>query len=198
MRRWLGVFLGERLQRLDRGVIFARVPQLIAFVIGELGRVGVRRRGEGRGHCLGPGGLHLRPRRRGRSFRLTLLFRRRGLVNCRRRLQRAQAAVLVGAEPGQLRLHHRDAIPILFGLAEDVRHLPLQRVQPAVEVADRLLGRRGSVAEARRVGGLALGEDLPLDLSNLLLEPLDPLLRCRRAALGGSGRQGEYGEGGYR
>ena len=61
-----------------------------------------------------------------------------------------------------------------------------------------VLGRRRIVAEAGGVGRLALGEDLLLDLADLLFEPLDPLFGRRLAALGVGRGEGECGEGGER
>ena len=72
---------------------------------------------------------------------------------------------------------------VLFGLAEHVGHLPLERVEPLVEGGDRRLGRRGIVGEAGGVGRTAAREDLALHLLDLPFEPLDALLGSGRLAL---------------
>ena len=75
-------------------------------------------------------------------------------------------------------------MPVLFRLAEEVGHLPLERVEALVERGHRRLGRRGLVREAGGVRRAALGEDLALDLIDLPLQPVEALLGSRRLALG--------------
>ena len=73
------------------------------------------------------------------------------------------------------------AIAVLLRLAKHVGHLPLERIEPLVEADHRRLGRGGVVGEARSVGRPALGEDPPLQLIDLPLEPIDALLGRRLA-----------------
>ena len=80
------------------------------------------------------------------------------LVGRRSRFQRAEAAVLVGAKPGQLRLHHRDAVAILLRLAEDVGQLPLDRVEPAVRLLTDSWVAAGSSLKPAVSAGWPLGK----------------------------------------
>jgi hypothetical protein len=76
-------------------------------------------------------------------------------------------------------------------LADDIAHLPLQRIQPLIEGRDRGLRRRGFVGEASRVGWATPREDLPLQLLHLPLESLQPLVRVGGLPLGKGRRWNE-------
>jgi hypothetical protein len=99
-------------------------------------------------------------------------------------LEPVDALLLLVARPREVGCKRAQLIPILLRQAEDVGHLPLERIEPLVERGDRRLGRRRFVGEASRVGRAAAREDLPLNLLELPLEPVDPLLGRWRLALG--------------
>ena len=185
-----------------RGVKFARGPQLEARVIGGLDGIGRGADGGRRRRvCLGYLGLGLA------LSGLDLGCRARrgtvaggfgggiGGIGLGRRsdvgrggggvaLDRAEAAVLVGPEPGKVGLDHRQAVAILLGGAGEVGHLLLGGVEAPGEIADAALGRGGIVDHPGGVGGLPLREDRLLDLANLLFEPVNALLGGRRVARG--------------
>ena len=75
-------------------------------------------------------------------------------------------------------------VPALLRLAEQIGHLPLERVEPLVERGNGGLGGRGLIREAGRLGRPAFRKDLALHLIDLPLEPLEALLGRRRLALG--------------
>ena len=89
----------------------------------------------------------------------------------------------------EVALQRLQAVAVLFGLAEHVGHLPLERVEPLVERQHRRLGRRRVVGKAGRVRRPALREDLALDLLHLPFEPLEPLVGRGRRALRIRGRR---------
>jgi len=106
-----------------------------------------------------------------------------------------KATVLVRPKPGNLGFHLRNPIAVLFRLTKDVRQLPFNRIKPVVEAIDRVLRCGRIVTEPGRVGRLTFREHLLLNLANLVLEPIDPLLRSRWTALrvGGAHRDGGNG-----
>ena len=98
-------------------------------------------------------------------------------------LQRRNALLLVVARPLQVRRQGPQPVPVFLGLAKDVGHLPLQRVEPLVERRDRRLGRRRLVGKAGGVRRPAARKHLALDLLDLPFEALEALLGRRRRAL---------------
>jgi len=78
---------------------------------------------------------------------------------------------------------------VLFGLAEHVGHLPLDRVQALVEGGDRRLGGRGIARETGGVGRTTAWKHLALHLLDLPFEPLDSLFGRDRLALRNGSRR---------
>src|SRR4051794_24277731 len=73
---------------------------------------------------------------------------------------------------------------VLLRRAEQVGHLPLERVEPLVERRDRRLRGRRFVGEASGVRRASLRKNLALHLVYLALEAVEALLGRRRLALG--------------
>jgi hypothetical protein len=82
---------------------------------------------------------------------------------------------------------------VLFRLAQDIGHLPFERIKPLIEGRDRRLARGGFVREARGVGRPAPREHLALDLLQLAFEAFDALLWRRRLALSDCRRSRNHG-----
>jgi hypothetical protein len=180
----LGIGRDEGAERGDGIVVTARFPQLEAFGVGGLGGVFLgdgrfgRRGGSGSGR-LGFGlgrrrGLHAR----GKRFRSRRRGRRGDAL-----LELGDPPLLVAAEPLDLRVLGALAVRILLGHADEVGHLPFERVEPLRDGGDRRLGCRGIVEEPRGVCWPPLGEDLALHLLDLLFEAVDALLGAWRRAL---------------
>ena len=74
-------------------------------------------------------------------------------------------------------------VAVLFRLAEQVGHLPFERVEPLVERHDRRLGRGGLVGKPAVSAGRPFGKTCRCISFDLPLEPIDPLLGRRRLAL---------------
>jgi hypothetical protein len=113
-------------------------------------------------------------------------------------LEPGDALLLLVARALQVPRQGAQLIAVLLRQAKDIAHLALERVEPLIQHCNRRLSRGGLVGESGGVGRAAAGEDLPLDLIELPLEPLNPLLgRWGRLPLGESlYREQGGGEGG--
>ena len=193
----LGIGGGEGLQRRDRLVILARLPQLEALAC--------RRPRPDRSLRRSPASARPSAAAVFGGFAASAWAVAAWLRLSAGRRPAASASATAGAAAAALDalLERRDALVLVGRAAAPSRlrssrsRLPFSsdwRTMSAIcrssassrwsRVTDRRLGRRGIVGEASGVGRPALREDLPLDLLDLLFEPLDPLLGVAAAGAG--------------